>query len=445
MAVADPASFRDPSGFVYEEEGRIFRQINPRFVETYRLFVRSGLGDELVESGQLIRSSVVEDHESGMLLAAERVPIVSYPYEWSFAQLKDAALLTLDLCLKALDKAHVLKDASAYNIQFIGCNPIFIDTLSFEPYVDGSPWVAYGQFCRHFLAPLAVAAYTDARILQSLSTHIDGLPLDLACAMLPWKARFSPGLAAHLYLHARAEKGHAADAEPAKASVSPTAFRALLDSLKRTIEKLQWSGSGEWSHYYEDTNYSAPAMAAKQQLVRQLIGKATPQTCFDLGANDGTMSMIAADLGAYTLAFDLDAAAVQRGYRQKHERILPLVQDMANPSAGIGWNGRERKSLFDRGPADMILALALIHHLRITAQIPLGMISETFARLGNWAMVEFVPKEDSQVQRLLRTREDLFDDYTAEGFHAAFEPHFEFIDSQSVHDSVRTLHLMKKR
>lgn len=447
MSDVDSASFRDPSGFVYMQDGRVYRQVNPSFTPCYRQFAASGLQQDLESRRLITKCAVVADHEETLTLECERIPFISYPYEWSFAQLKDAALLTLELCQRALDFGLVLKDASAYNVQFVGPKAVFIDTLSFEPYVDCEPWIAYGQFCRHFLAPLAVAAFGDGRTLRWQATSVDGLALDIAVALLPWRAKLRSGLFAHLFLHAKAESAHGDDARRANTKVSKTALLALLDSLRRTVEKLSWSGSGQWSNYYSDTNYRQSAADSKRQIVRDFIAQVTPvpELCFDLGANDATITDIAADCGVYCVAFDLDMASVQRAYHSSRARVLPLVQDLANPSPGIGWGCVERKSLFDRGPANLVLALALVHHLRITNQVPLPQIAATLARLGEWAIVEFVPKEDSQVQRLLRSRPDIFEDYTIDGFNEAIAQHFEVIATQPVTESLRSIFLLRRR
>ncbi|HLK17002.1 MAG TPA: hypothetical protein VKT78_19510 [Fimbriimonadaceae bacterium] len=388
------------------------------------------------------------------VIRPEPIPFVSYPYEWSFSQLKDAALLTIAIQKRAIARGMSLKDASAYNIQFLRGRPIFIDTLSFERYREGEPWVAYGQFCRHFLAPLALMARVDARLGGLLKLHLDGVPLDLAARLLPSATRLQPGLLAHIHVHARAQRGDARPGmTPAKAAhLSKTGLLALIDSLEATVAHLSWEPKNtEWAEYYTDTNYDAAAMADKRRLVAAYIDDSKPEirTCWDLGANDGSFSKLAAEAGYYTIAMDSDLAAVEKAYldvRGSHEsNVLPLIVDLTNPSPMLGWANAERDSLLDRGPAGLALSLALIHHLAIGNNVPLPLIAEFFARVGEYVICEFVPKGDSQVARLLRSREDIFDGYHEAGFEAAMSANFELLRSEAIPGTVRRLYLFRRR
>ncbi len=386
------------------------------------------------------------------ILRPERIPFVSYPYEWCFSQLKAAAETTLEIARRALRFGMCLKDASAYNIQFRGVHPILIDTLSFRRLVPGEPWVAYRQFCQHFLAPLAVMAHRDVRLSQLLRVHIDGIPLDLASELLPSRTRFSFGLLTHLHLHAKSQRRHESDAAPAPArrTMGKYGLEALLESLQSAVRGLEWqSGEGGWASYYEHTNYSDEARDEKARLVAGILSEVAPKMVWDLGANTGRYSRAAAAAGAYTIAFDYDAGAVERHYRQcverEETRILPLVLDLSNPSGGIGWANRERASLLERGPADLTLALALIHHLAIGNNVPFDKIAEFLAEAGRTLVIEFVPKIDSQVQRMLATREDVFGDYTVEAFERAFGRFFKTISRVAIPESARTLYRMERR
>ena len=444
------SSFRDPSGFVFERDGVLYRQVNAAYADDLRLLWDSGLYHELAEAGLLVateRVSVDLAPEPGAVavLRPERAPIVSYPYEWAFGALKDAALTTLEIARRALGRGMVLKDASAYNVQFLRGRPTFIDTLSFETYVEGEPWVAYRQFCGHFLAPLALMALVDVRLGLMLRPYIDGIPLDLAARLLPGSTRFKPGLLAHLHLHAKATTQQAATESVKKASVSKTALLALLDSLKGTVEGLRWEPKGtQWADYYGDTNYTDAAMADKRRRVASFL-EGIDGSLWDLGANTGEFSRIGAGLGLQTVAWDVDPGAVERAYAAKHEGVLPLLLDLANPSPDLGWAGAERDSLEARGPADVVMALALVHHLAIGNNVPLSGIAAYLARLGRRAIVEFVPKEDSQVRRLLGSRRDVFPTYHQEGFEAAFGREFEIERKEPVEGTVRTLYRMVRR
>jgi hypothetical protein len=382
------------------------------------------------------------------VLRPERLPTVSYAYEWSFGQLKDAALLTLEIMRRAMAKGMVIKDASVFNVQFSRGRPVLIDTLSFEKYVEGEPWIAYRQFCEHFLAPLALMALVDVRLRELLRSHIDGVPLDLAARLLPGSSRLNTGLTAHVHLHAKAIRGSGASTGTAK--VSRTGLLALVDSLRKTVTGLHWEPTGTtWADYYDNTNYSVDSMDEKKRLVAEFLDRVSPvpKTCWDLGANDGEFSLIAARRGIPTVAWDFDPAAVELAYRRvradREEHLLPLVQNLTNPSPSLGWASEERGSFASRGPADVAFALALVHHLAIGNNVPLPRVAQFFASIAHWLIVEFVPKEDSQVQRMLSGRRDVFDHYSQGGFERAFGESFRTVDKQKIPGTERTLYLLE--
>lgn len=450
-----PASFRDPDGFLFRREGRLYRQINSSYLADYRGLMDSGLYQELTESGLLIpheeTAEPMASPEASMVVRPETIKFISYPYEWSFSQLQDAALTTMSIEKKALAHGMSLKDASAYNIQFRGCRPVMIDTLSFERYREGEPWVAYRQFCQHFLAPLALMSHTDIRLGQLLRVYIDGVPLDLASRLLPGKTKLALGLATHIHLHAQAQRKYSdKPAKPAGGKMSRMAFLGLINNLESTTRKLEWKPEGtEWGDYYTATNYSDASLEHKTQLVAEYLEKASPKTVWDLGANTGRFSRIAAERGIPTIAFDIDPAAVELNYldcRKRDEKsMLPLLSDLTNPSPAIGWQNRERQSLIERGPCDTALALALVHHLAIGNNLPFDRIADFLAGICRTLIIEFVPKTDSQVQRLLATREDIFPGYNREGFEPAFSARFAILASTPVKGCERTLYLMEKR
>jgi hypothetical protein len=449
-------SFRDPSGRVFTRGGRLLRQVNPVYAPEYDHLMSSGLYGALTERGLLVAHDETADPgigpEAYRVLAPERIPFVSYPFEWPFSALKDAALTTLKIARLALEHGMVLKDASAYNVQFRGTEPIFIDTLSFERWEEGTPWVAYRQFCQHFLAPLALMSAVDARLGALSRLFIDGPPLDLASTLLPFSSKLHPALLVHLHLHAKAQNRRGAEPLEARnrGGFSKRSMLGLLDHLERAIAGLQYRRAhGVWADYYANTNYSAEAMADKARLVTRMLSQATPATVWDLGANTGAFSRIAADLGAFTLAFDGDVDAVEQHYqdcRQRRARnIVPLVMDLANPSARMGWNHDERMSLADRGPADVILALGLVHHLSLTNQVPLPMVAEFFAGVTRTLIVEFIPRSDSQVVGMLSRMPKLQEFYTADAFERAFAPYFALEGSAPVRESERRMYLMRNK
>lgn len=454
----DPGSFRDPSGFIFTRNGTLLRQVNTSYSENYDHLMNSGLYQALMKSKRLVSHvendlTTAEAAYAYRLLCPERLPFISYPYEWCFSQLRDAGLATLQIQKEALNHGMTLKDASAYNIQFKASQPILIDTLSFEMYEEGKPWQAYRQFCQHFLAPLALMSRTDIRLQALLRTYIDGIPLDLASRLLPRGTWLHPGLLAHIHLHGAAQNRYAD--QPVKRSeatgrMSRTALLGLIDNLESTISKLTWKPQGTtWAEYYSETNYSEQAMDGKHQLVNEMLAAVSPlpRTVWDLGANTGSFSRLASAMGAYTIAWDIDTAAVEKNYQQCRSKgdphLLPLLQDLTNPSPNLGWALQERGSLLKRGPADVTMALALIHHLAIGNNVPLDKVASFLRSVGGWLIVEFVPKNDSQVQRLLASREDIFTEYSHVGFETTFCRYFDIIRSVAVPDSARTLYLMR--
>ena len=455
----DPGSWRDPGGFIYRRDGVLYRQIGPASIDDWGAFVASGLADRLISSGRLIAHteaplSAAATADAQAVIAPEPIEFISYPYEWTFGELKDAGLLTLDVELEALAAGWTLKDASAYNVQFRDGRPIMIDSLSFEPHEDGTPWVAYRQFCEHFLAPLALMARRDVRLASLLRADPDGVPLDLAKGLLPWRTRLNFGLLSHLHLHANAQVRHAADDDEGKTArsvrISRTKLIGLIGNLRNTVAGLSWKPAGtEWSDYADNTSYNDRATQAKERLVERFVGQVPGPRAWDLGANTGRYSRIAAAAGKRVLAFDIDPAAAEQNYRQirteKRGDILPLILDVANPSPGIGWANTERRSLLERADPDVILALALVHHIAISRNVPLPMLLELFAQLAPWAIVEFVPKEDPMVRHLLATRKDVFPDYTLEGFRAATGARWETVAEEAIEDSPRVLFLLRRR
>jgi hypothetical protein len=448
-------SFRDPSGFLFQAQGVLYRQVNRVYQEHYDHLIQSGLYDDLARRKLIIPHQEVDQSPARpdlayRVLRPERIGFISYPYEWCFSQLKDAALTTLAIQKLALERGMSLKDSSAYNIQFHQGRAVLVDSLSFEIYQPGQPWVAYRQFCQHFLAPLSLMAYVDVRLGQLMRIYIDGAPLDLAVKLLALSRRFKLRLLMHLHLHAASQRRYADKPVAPSGKMSKAALLGLIDSLESGIRSLQWSPKGsEWGAYYEIHNYSPAGLDAKRDLIAAYLEQIHPRTVWDLGANTGRFSRIASGMKIPTIAFDIDPAAVEINYRQcvaeKETYLLPLIADLTNPSPAIGWHNQERMSLLERGPAEAVLALALIHHLAISNNVPLERIAAFFHQAGQWLVIEFVPKSDSQVQRLLATRQDIFPDYHPQGFERAFSEYFVVRDMQKLPHSERCLYLMERK
>ena len=454
-----PASFRDRSGFIFYKDGDLYRQINHSYKEQYDQLIQSGLFNTLVEKDFLVPHNEIEigtptTPEAYKVVKPEQVRFISYPYEWSFSQLKDAALLTLKIQEIALENKMALKDASAFNIQFKKGRPILIDTLSFETYQEGKPWVAYRQFCQHFLAPLALMSLVDVRLQNLLNNYIDGIPIDLASRLLPFKTRLNPGLLTHIHLHAVSQRRFTTetrDKSQTRGSVSFNAMRGIIDSLKRTISALTWKPIGtEWADYYSSShNYEDQALESKKALVSSILSDLKPREVWDLGANTGIYSELATRLGIPTVSFDIDPGAVELNYLRCKEINdkwrLPLLLDLTNPTPAIGWNNVERDSLLQRGPTDFVMALALIHHLAISNNVPMAALAKFFANLATYVLIEFVPKSDPQVQRLLAFREDIFEDYNQRIFEEQFGTFFSLQRKEPIGGSERILYLFERK
>lgn len=447
------ASFRDPSGFIFGSEGVLYRQINKLYKSQYEFLNESRLYDALINKGYLIPHQEVnitpyDPNTAYKVIQPDPILFISYPYEWCFSQLKDAALLTLEIQKLALEFGMTLKDSSAYNIQFHHSRPVLIDTLSFDFYHEGEPWVAYRQFCQHFLAPLTLMVYRDVRLSQLLRVYIDGIPLDLASSLLPFRSRLKFPLLLHIHLHAVSQKRYASQPVKSSRKMSKNEILGLIDSLHSAVKGLRWSPHGtEWAEYYDDHNYSPEGLKHKSHLVNEFLDTVNPKSVWDLGANTGYFSRLSSARETPTMSFDVDFGAVEQNYlscrSQNEETLLPLYLDLTNPSPGIGWRNHERMSLIERGPVDTVLALALIHHLAISNNVPLINIVTFLREICSWLIIEFVPKTDSQVQRLLASREDIFSNYTIENFDNDFSRVFKIHRKEKITESERYLYLME--
>ncbi len=449
-------SFRDPAGFVYRDRGDLLRQVNLVYKEHYDQLMVGGLYQDLVAAGLLLPHEEIDcsprqPSVAYKVIRPETIDFISYPYEWSFTQLKDAALAALEIQRRSLAHGMTLKDCMRYNLQFHRGRPVLIDTLSFEVNRDGEPWTGYRQFCEHFLAPLALESLTDYRLGQLCRTNIDGVPLDLAARLLPWRSRLRFGLGVHIHLHAAMQRSHAGEAGPSSQArrLNRQALLALVDNLESTVKKLRWTPAGRgWDGYYNDLSYTPEEFDQKSRLVTEFLKRAGAASAWDLGANTGHFSRIAAGLGLSTVSFDYDPACIERTYlgvREKQEtRLLPLVLDLFNPSPPSGWFNQERSSVFDRGSRDLVMALALVHHLAFTGHQPLENLATFFSGLSPWLIIEFVPETDPQSRLLLARRRGQHHRYDRDHFEECFGKYFTLIVSEPVSQSGRVLYLMRR-
>lgn len=455
IARRQPSSYRDPGGYLFTVDHTLYRGVTAQYEEEYAAVRRSGLIEQLVADGALVGHEEVAPPpgtppDVRIVLQPRLIPFVSYPYEWCFSALKDAALLTLRIARAALARNFILKDGSAFNVLLDGPRPVFIDTLSFTRYQPGVPWLGYRQFCEQFVAPLALAAAVDVRLVQLLRVHLDGIPLQLATRLLPRRTLFRLGLLLHLHVHGRSQRRHERGGERPTGQLSKTGLDRLLGNLEETVAGLRWEPpTSTWTTYYDSTNYSDAAFTAKLRAVERFLDDAGGSSVWDLGANTGAFSQPAVARGRLAVAMDDDPSAVEVAYRQAQAHdwrtFVPLVLDVRNPSPGLGWAERERASLLMRGPADAVLALALVHHLAISGNLPLAHIAAWLAAAGRHVLLEFVPKSDSRVQHLLRSRTDIFSNYTEEGLVAALAPFFTTRWRQTLPGSSRVLYALTRK
>ena len=458
-----PGSFRDPAGFVAVRDDHVLRVVLPPGRDDYARFAASPLAEKLREKHLILPFEEIPAAESpypdaAHVLRSPRLPLYSFPYEWSVSQLQDAALLTLRILRLALRHGMTLKDASAFNVSFTGARPVFTDLLSFTAYREGEPWAGYLQFCEQFLVPLLLSRRAGRSVSDLLRARHDGIPLDAGARLLRGLSSLRPGQLMHVHLHARSIRRDARRMRREGASGRLTAGAApkqslkqslaLVDSLRRTVEGIALPGGGSaWDRYYDDTVYSDAETRKKEDLVRGWIARVSPATVWDLGSNTGRYARLAADAGIPTAAFDADDAVVDAMYRDARQRddaqLTPLVMNLANPSPALGWAHGERESLEARGPADLVLYLGLMHHLRFTHMVPLDEQMSYLARVARHAVVEWIPREDVNVRAMTEGSVRAGFAYSREGFLSALEGRFRVVESVVLGESGREMVLVE--
>jgi hypothetical protein len=450
------SSFRDPSGYVFTDEGIIKRSISPIYFSQYKALKAKNIFERLFNANLLIPHTEISVSDTQIVIQPEHIPFITFPYEWSFNQYKEAALVTLKLQKFCLENDFSLKDASAFNVAFHKGKAVFIDTLSFDFYTENSPWRAYKQFVMHFLGPLVLAKYNGAEALKLMTTFIDGIPLKQLSAMLPFKTKLNPFLYSNIHLLAKFEDRHKEDytGKAKQPKLSKDAQLKIVEALYDYIKNLSINEASEWGNYYAKTNYTDTAFETKATLINKWVTNLNPKTIIDIGGNDGTFVRRIAHKFDLALVCDIDNNAVDCNYQQlktdKEIHMLPLVLDVLNPSASIGFNNNERSSFLNRIMSfapDVTMALAVIHHLTLSGNVPFEMSVQFFASFSKHLIIEFPKRDDSWVQRLLNTKGEFkshFDFYTIENFEIAFCKEFKICDKIVLKDSKRVMYFLEK-
>ncbi len=439
----DRGSFRDPDGFIVRQADRIFRVVLPPAVERWRQFAASGLAAELQSAGLLVQSHEVDAGEiasqlnlpeGSLVLEHECIRFVSYPYEWTFDMLRDAALLHLEILERSLKHNWILKDATPYNVEYLGVKPLFIDVLSFAPLPAGEPWAGYNQFCRMMLYPLMLQAYRQVPFQPQMRSQLEGIDPVIFSRMFRGLDRFRSGVLTHVtaqaYLQRKFSSAKYSVRQQIKsAGMTPGMIARNLGKLRKLVLSLHRPEDGTaWSDYSR-THYASEALARKDAFVDACFAGRRFDLVWDLGCNDGRFSRIAARAAQTVVAMDSDEGSVNRLYGELRQtgsaNILPLLMDIANPSPSQGWASAERVSLVERGRPDLTLALALVHHVVISSNVPLPAFLEWLAQISGELIVEFVSKEDDMVRRLLLNKDDTYSDYNRAAFELYLQRWFQ--------------------
>jgi SAM-dependent methyltransferase len=456
----EPGSFRDPESRVFYAGDEVYRALSPDGLSDFDALRESGLLDD----DRIVRTAIAEDtaalrgllvHEPAGVLRHERIPFVSYPYEWTFSMLKDAALLQLDLLLAALERDLVLKDSTPYNVQFKGARPVFVDVGSFERVREGEPWVGYRQFCMLYLYPLLLQSVKDVPFHPWLRGSIDGITPAQMRALLSFRDRFRRGLFTNVFLHARLERRYADRPEQVKQEVKRVfkkeLFVANVRKMRKLVERLAWNPpEGVWTAYGERNSYTDDDARRKDDFVREVATSREWGLVWDIGCNNGRYSRIAAEGARTVVAVDADQGPVELLYRdlraEGNEQIVTLTMNLADPSPGLGWRGLERKPLAGRGKPDLVLALALVHHVAISANVPVKEFVDWLASLGSALVIEFPTREDPMVKKLLAPKRDgLHPDYELGFFERTLGEAFEVERSERLESGTRVLYFARPK
>ncbi|MEO8601161.1 MAG: methyltransferase [bacterium] len=439
-------SFRDPAARVLADDGPQIRRVLSAAAAADDTRLRAaGLFDELERAGWLIASRRRDDVPApdgwSAVVESPRLPFVSYPAEWSFGMLRDAALLTLQITERALERGAILKDASAFNVLFEGAQPRFVDVSSLMSRDGDGPWHAYGQFCDHFLAPLMLEAYRGVPFQSWLRGSLEGLDIGTLARLLSARDLVRPGVATHVMARTALERRSGTLAPAARHAARGLALPAAallrnVRSLQRLVAGLRSRAVSPWADYRdaEDHALSARKAAFVAAAGARLGGG---QLAWDVGANSGRYSRLLAEHYAYIVALDADAGAIDRLYAElrgsdEARRVLPMVVDVMQPSPPRGWRGRERASLVERGRPQLALYLALIHHLCLGRGVPLAEFLDFARDTAPAAVIEFVAAEDPHSQALLASRTAQHPGYDLANFRRLAAARFQILDEAAL-------------
>ena len=456
MYAAVPGSFKDPTSRVYRGNDNILRALNRRGAEIYETLEKQSFFAEWLEGGKIIPTERAVGADSAQLVADgwalvlqhRRIPFISYPYEWPFSMLKDAALLHLELLIQAADAGWTLKDATPYNIQWFGTRPLLIDIPSLEPRATGAPWLGYRQFCMTFLFPLMLKAHLNIDYASLLRGELDGISAAEIMHYFCGRHIFKKGVLPHVIFPAFAEAAARKRQMSPSRRQSDTLVLGLMHGVQNTVARLSCPTTRTvWSDYECAHSYERDDVAAKQNFVRQNTATRRWTLVWDLGCNAGMYSAICAEHADYVVAVDGDRAAVDKLYcsRGDYKNILPLTMNLANMSPAQGWAGAEKESFVQRGHPDLVLCLALIHHLRISANIPLALILDWLRDLRAALIIEFVGRDDDMTQILLRDKSETYDDYNLSNFETEVGERFIVERTQTVKNGMRKLYFLHPR
>jgi ribosomal protein L11 methylase PrmA len=456
----DAGSFRDPAGYVFSNGSDVFRTVNAIAFDNFMKVRATGAIESMVNRGLLIPADILDSDTAdvrmfvgargetpSIVIRHPKVPFISYPYEWTFEQLKDAALVHLDLQIRCLELDVTLSDASSFNMQFFEGSFRHIDLLSLQPYVDGEPWRGYNQFCRMFLAPLLVEAWTGVPFQPMLRGQIEGLDLHDVSRVLP-KSKLWTSINAllHISFQSRvigsADSSKSISAERAKVYLQKSRFKALLLEMHAWISSLR-SGRNRrsyWGNYACNNTYTDETRQVKLDFVREWASKTQVSVIWDIGGNTGDFSKAALEGGAsLSVIFDSDVDSLEKAYADAKNGtpLVPLLVDIANPSPQQGWNQRERAGLNERSRPDGLIALAVIHHLAIGRNLPLQEVVRWLVDAAPEGVIEFVPKSDPMIVEMLFNRDDVFVDYDEQHFMHYLSEQAEITGSTRLKESGR--------